>query len=217
MATLFTLCAVIGGTVLLFQFVLSLLGLMDMGVDLADDIDIGGDTADIGHMSHDGHVGHVGHAAHSVAWLWSMFSFRTIIAGLTFFGLFGMAMRSSGASLSLQLSTAAIGGLAAFYGVHALMRGIMKLARDSTMQIKRTIGQTGTVYLTVPAAQSGTGKVHVTVQGRLEEFQASTPWPDRLSPGAKVVVIGVIDGDTLAVEPAEAHANPTPKLAGTTV
>ena len=215
MATFFTLCAVVGGTVLVFQFVLALLGFVDLGIDLSDNVDLDFDLSDGGDLSHD--LGHAAHSGHSFVWLWSMFSFRTITVGMTFFGLFGMAMRSSGASLSLQLSTAAIAGAVAFYGVHLMQRGVMRLARDNTLQVKRAIGQSGTVYLTVPAAQSGTGKVHVTVQGRLEEFQATTDWPDKLSPGAKVVVVGVVNGDTLAIEPADASAQPTKKLTETTV
>ena len=204
MTTLFMLCAVIGGTVLVFQFVLTLLGMFDLGMDVDADIDVGdlGDIsdggADVGDIAPPGHFG--------LEWLWSMVSFRTVTAGMTFFGLFGMAMQSAGASPSLQFSTAMVAGLAAFYGVHAIMRAILKMARDSTLQIQRAIGEVGTIYLTVPAAKTGTGKVHVVVQGRLEEFQAITPYSDKLVVGAKVVVTGIVDGDTLAVEPVDAAA-----------
>jgi hypothetical protein len=204
MTTLFMLCAVIGGTVLVVQFVLTLLGMLDLGFDLDADLDVG-DAGDV-----EGGGAEVGHAGHSgffgLEWLWSMVSFRTVTAGMTFFGLFGMAMQSSGASPSLQFSTAMVAGLAAFYGVHVIMRGILKMAREGTMQIERAIGEVGTIYLTVPAANTGAGKVHVVVQGRLEEFQAITPYSDKLEAGAKVVVTGVVDGDTLAVEPVDAKA-----------
>lgn len=213
MTTLFMLCAVIGGTVLFFQFVLTLLGMFDLGIDMDADIDVG----DLGDVSDGGaDVGHVAPAGHfSLEWLWSMVSFRTVTAGMTFFGLFGMAMQSAGASPSLQFSTAMVAGLAAFYGVHAIMRAVLKLARDNTLQIQRTVGEAGTIYLTVPAAKAGTGKVHVVVQGRLEEFQAITPYPDKLVVGAKVVVTGIVDGDTLTVEPAEVAAPSASKFTET--
>lgn len=204
MTTLFMLAAVIGGTVLVVQFLLTLLGMLDLGFDLDADVDV----SDLGDVSDGGaDVGDVGHSGNfGLEWLWSMVSFRTITAGLTFFGLFGMAMQSSGASPSLQFSTAMVAGLVAFYGVHVIMQAILKMARDNTLQIQRAIGEVGTIYLTVPAANAGTGKVHVVVQGRLEEFQAITPYSDKLEVGAKVVVTGVVDGDTLAVEPVDAKA-----------
>lgn len=213
MTTLFMLCAVLGGTVLFFQFVLTLLGMFDLGIDMDADIDVG-DLSDVSDSGAD--IGDVAPAGHfSLEWLWSMVSFRTVTAGLTFFGLFGMAMQSAGASPSLQFSTAMVAGLAAFYGVHVIMQAILKMARDSTLQIERAIGEAGTIYLTVPAAKAGTGKVHVVVQGRLEEFQAITPYPDKLVAGAKVVVTGIVDGDTLAVEPVDAAAPSASKFTET--
>ncbi len=203
MVTLFMLCAVIGGTVLLFQFVMTMLGFMQIGTDFGDDLSVEGDATDGVHH----------HDASAAAWLWGMVTFRTLTAAATFFGLFGIAMRSSGASPSLQLSTALVAGFAAMYIVHWMMRGLQKLAQDNTIQIKRAIGKVGTVYLTVPGSSAGTGKVHITVQGRLEEFDATTPSRDKLLAGARVVVIGVAPSETLVVEPIDVDAEPAAELA----
>jgi len=186
------------------QFVLTMLGFLNFATDVSDDISLdGGDAADGSH--------HADHGA--AAWLWGMVSFRTLTAAATFFGLFGIAMRSSGASTSLQLSTALVAGLAAMYAVHGIMRGMQKLAQDNTIQIKRAIGKVGTVYLTIPAGNAGTGKIHITVQGRLEEFEATTPSRDKLLAGARVVVIGIGPSETLVVEPVDVDAEPTQELA----
>src|SRR5690349_20480789 len=107
MVTLFMSCAVIGGTVLVFQLVLTLLGFMHVASDFGDHTVLDGVDGDTGGMDHADHG--------PGAWLWGMVSFRTVTAAMTFFGLFGLAMRSSGASTSLQLSTASIAGLAAMY------------------------------------------------------------------------------------------------------
>lgn len=203
MATLFMLAAVVGGTVLLFQFALTMFGFMHIGGDFGDSLSLddasGSDSLD--------HV-----ASGTAAWLLSFISFRSLTAAATFFGLFGLAMRSSGASPSLQLSSAIIAGLAAMYTVHGMMRMIQKLAQDNTMQVKRAIGKVGTVYLQVPGENRGTGKVHVTVQGRLEEFEATTLSRDILPVGAKVVVIGVAPSETLVVEAVEREAEPAAAL-----
>ena len=84
------------------------------------------------------------------------------------------------------------------------------------MQIERAIGKVGTVYLPIPAGHGGAGKIHLTLQGRLEEFEATTPSRDKLPVGAKVVVIGIVGTDTLDVELAEVpEAEPATSLAKT--
>lgn len=216
MATLFITCIAIGGTVLALQFVLTMLGFLDLGSDVVDDIgldDVGADGLEGGHDVDHGGEHHSGHAGDSFAWLWSIFSFRNITTGMTFFGLTGMAVRTADGSNSLQISAALIAGLGSMYGLHWLMRSIFRLARDNNLQVRRAIGETGTVYLSIPAAKSGMGKVHVNVQGRLEEFQAITPAPDKLVVGAKVVVIAVVAGETLAVVPVGIDAEMSQKLA----
>ncbi|HEY3392592.1 MAG TPA: hypothetical protein VGK58_07785, partial [Lacipirellulaceae bacterium] len=107
--TVFNLTALIGGTVLIFQFVLMLLGLGgdgDLAADGADlsggmdagsldggGIDVGG--MDVGadaaagdaawHEAADADLGHPG--AH---WFYEVISLRTLSAAVTFFGLAGI-------------------------------------------------------------------------------------------------------------------------------
>lgn len=220
MTTLFISCVAIGGTILAVQFVLMMVGFLDLGVDVVDDF--GADSVDgidsidgVDHVDGVDHTGEHGpaHVSQGFAWIWSVLSFRNLTTGVTFFGLIGMTAHSMGVSPSLQLSSAATAGLAAMYGMHWLMRSIFRLARDSTMQVQRAIGETGTVYLSVPAAKTGRGKVHVKVQGRLEEFAAITAVPDKLPVGAKVVVVDVVDGETLAVLPVDIDAELSRKIA----
>jgi hypothetical protein len=54
------------------------------------------------------------------------------------------------------------------------------------------------VYLAVPGARDGAGKVHLTLQGRLVELQAVTP-NDALPTGQRVLVIDVAGPDTVVV------------------
>jgi membrane protein implicated in regulation of membrane protease activity len=190
-----------------------MLGLLDLGVDIVDDVDLSVDAsmdgADIA-----GHADAAGHVHHSAgAWMWSMFSVRNITAALTFFGLTGMALRAQGASPMMQLSVAVLAGALAMYSVHWLMRAVLRMATDSTMQVQRAVGQVGAVYLPIPPAKTGSGKVHLSVQGRLEEFEAVTTWPDKLPAGATVVVIAVVGNETLQVEPAAITVDPAAKAA----
>ena len=78
MFTTFLMCAVIGGTVFVFQFVTSLVGLG------AEDINFGDATLDDALDSIDAQGDVLDHGSTS---LFGVLSFRTIVAALTFFGL----------------------------------------------------------------------------------------------------------------------------------
>jgi hypothetical protein len=199
MDTVFLICAVLGGTVLLCQFAMTLLGMGDADgdFDAGHGHDFGGHDA--GHHGA-GHHDHAGHTKDFSTWLFGVITFRTVVAALTFFGLAGKAAMSGGFEPFMTLVIAVASGVAAMYGVHFLMQLLYKLRADGTVQIERAVGLSGTVYLTVPGGGVGVGKVHVNLQNRLVEYQASTP-RDRLPTGAKVVVTRVIGPDTLEVEP----------------
>jgi membrane protein implicated in regulation of membrane protease activity len=213
MTWLFLFCATVGGTILVCQLALTLLGFLDLGGDLPDhptDVDFGsGDVSGHGDMS--GHAdldgdgltdGH-GHGHTSSDWLFGVISFRTLVAAITFFGLAGMTARSAEMNPPAQLLIAIGAGIAAMYGVYFLMRQVYKLSQDSTIRIKRAIGKTGTVYLPIPAAHGGAGKVQLVLQQRLMEYEAVTSHGQKLPGGAKIVVVGVVGSETLEVEPVD--------------
>ena len=98
-------------------------------------------------------------------------------------------------------------GTAAMFGIHWLMHQMYRLGEDGTVQIERSVGRSGTVYIPIPAARAGAGKVQLQVQGRIMEYQAVTSHPDKLSTGAKVVVVGVVSPTTVEVELAQETAH----------
>jgi hypothetical protein len=206
MATVFWICALVGGTILVLQFFLTLTGL---GGDMHD---VGGahDIAHAGsHFDH-GHYGPAHHDAthdqhHGSNWFFGIISFRTVVAALAFFGLGGLASLHSqvrlGGSLDTQTTALALAvgaGAVALLGVHALMRGMSQLRSEGTVRIERAIGQPGTVYLRIPGNRSGTGKIQVSVQNRTMEYAALTSQAE-LPTGAKIVVLDVIGPDTVEV------------------
>lgn len=197
MELFFGVCAVLGGTVLLCQFVLTLIG-FDSDADIDD---LGGDSAGepdhgAGHdADYDGSDGH----HHGANWIFGVLTFRTIVAALTFFGLTGLAGNSAGMSPPATYAIAVLAGLAAMYGVHWMMQGLYRLRSDGTVRIERAVGKTGTVYLRVPAKKSGVGKVTVSLQGRTMEYQAMTAH-DELPTGNRIVVVDIIGRDTVEVE-----------------
>src|SRR5262249_14552064 len=124
MEQFYQLCAILGGTIFLGQFLLSLLGLAGDheaaggAVAGGDHFDGGGDHDHVsGHddaSSDTHHGGSVGHES-TTAWFVRMLSLRTVVAGLTFFGLGGLAANASGAHPVGSLTIAACSGFAALY------------------------------------------------------------------------------------------------------
>lgn len=193
MTWLFIICAVVGGTVLVCQFVLTLIG-MGGDIEIAEDVDL--PDSDGGHVDS--------------SWLFGVISFRTLVAAAAFFGLAGLAMESAGQGWGVQFVVAAAAGLSAMYGVHWIVRAMTRLGQDGTLKIASAIGREGTVYVPIPANKANAGKVQLKVQNRLVEYEAVTSGPQKLATGTKVQVVG-ISGSTLEVEPLSAAAPAEPK------
>jgi len=215
METMYMICAIGGGAVLVIQTVLLLLGgdTDAGGSDIHGGFDAGGLHHDFG-MDAGGHdvgqdVGHdvgqdVGHeVGHSDAYQASylkVLSFKTLVAFFTFFGLGGLASRKSGLEPGPTMLIALGAGLAALYVVAYLMSMLFRLQSRGNINLANAVGQTGKVYLRIPEKNSGTGKVNVMVQGRLVECKARTTGTE-IPTGAEVKVVGVVGSNTLDVLP----------------
>jgi hypothetical protein len=204
METLFTISAAIGGTLLVLQFVTSLLGLGHHAGDGGDLHDFGGHEVgghDVGGHEmpgHDSDASHeVAHDSH-VSWFVGVLTFRTIVAALTFFGLAGRAAMAAEATAAASFIFALAAGGGALFGVAFIMKSLHRLRAEGTVHMHRAVGHAGTVYLTVPGHKSGVGKVHLNLQNRTVECQAITS-QDPLPSGAKVVVVGLVGPDTVEV------------------
>ena len=174
--TIYFGAAVVGGALLLISIVLALLG-GDADADVDFDADLDLDQADIG-----GHL-----------------SFRTVVAFVTFFGIAGMACSRAGLSTGVSLLVAVVVGSLAFWLVGLAMVQLARLRSEGNVDIRNAVGVEAKVYLTVPGARSGSGRVTVPIQGRSMQFKAITSGPE-LPTGCLCKVVGVHAGDTLEVE-----------------
>jgi hypothetical protein len=205
METAYLVCAIVGGTLIACQFLLTMLGLGGHH-DMGGDHDVGGHDAgghDAGNHDASGHDADHDHHGHSspTQWFLSVLTFRTITAGVGLFGLSGLFLTKCDVEQELALAGAAAVGLAALFAVGWAMRTMSQLNIDGTVHIRRAVGAAGTVYLSIPANKSGAGKVQVGVNGRLVEYRAITPETD-LATGAKIVVVAVVNSETVEVVPA---------------
>jgi hypothetical protein len=196
MSIFYTIAAILGGTVLLCQFVLTVTGLSD-----ADDFDDGSHVdASVDHLEA-GH--HDVHPHHGPNWFFGVITLRTVTAALTFFGLTGLALGSGGVQPTPTLLWSVGAGIAALYLVHWMMRSLALLRAEGTVRIDQAVGAVGSVYVRIPGENSGRGKVQLTLQGQTVELSATTEHGP-LSTGARVVVTRVTGPDAVEVTAADA-------------
>lgn len=193
--------AVVAGTLMAGQFLLSLMGFGD-DVDLDD---VGGGDIDVdGDVDLDGDADGVDHGGE---WFVGILSFRAIVAAVTVFGLSGLAANASGQFDGLTtFAIALVAGGVMLYAVGSMLKVLYQMKADGTVRIGRTVGESGTVYLTIPAAKSGVGKVTVEVQERVMEFEAVTAGKE-LPSGAPVVIVNVVSPGTVEVTEAAEPIN----------
>ena len=175
-------CAIVGGTLVGIQLVLQLLGVgADHDVD-ADHGDLHGEGGTEGH----GNL------------FFGILSFKALSAFAGVFGLVGLITVDRGLGAVGRVGVSAGAGLASMFFVAWVMRGLARLQASGTINVRNAVGASATVYLRVPGARAGRGKVTVDVQGRSMEFPAITEG-ETLETGTQVTVEAVEGDDLLKV------------------
>ncbi|MBI4879489.1 MAG: hypothetical protein HY812_07510 [Planctomycetes bacterium] len=187
METLYFYCAVIGGSLLVLQVILLLIGGADSGADA--DVDASADV----HLDADMDA----HAGASDAFF-KVLSLKTLVAFLTFFGLAGLASLKGGLGKTPTVVISVAAGCAALYIVAWMMAGLSRLQSSGNIDLRNAIGSAAKVYLTIPARNSGRGKVTVAIQGRTLEVKAMTAGAE-LPTGKIVKVMALPAEDTFEV------------------
>lgn len=180
----FLICAVFGGGVLLLQLALGLFGLGDHD---AGHLDVGHDA-----LEHHGDADPRGGL--------NLFSVRSISAGLAFFGLSGLAALLAGWAWWLALPVALFPAMAAMALVAYLMRSLLRLESDGGLKLENALGAQATVYIPIPGAEGGQGRITFALQNRTVELPAVTSG-EPLATGTPVTVVDIRDGDLLEVVP----------------
>lgn len=132
------------------------------------------------------------------------FQFLTVQGITAFFlfsGLAGLVMRQqleSGSAISALI--AALAGGTALFGNAALVRAMLGLQSNGTLDMSNAAGHEATVYLTIKSG--GAGQVRMEIQQRLQVFDAVSDCGRDIPTGARVWVTG-FNGAALMVEPLE--------------
>jgi len=129
-----------------------------------------------------------------------VFSFRNLINFLLGYGWAGVLLYDAiDKRWLLQLVAIAVGVL--FVLAFVLMfKQIMKLSHDGSFRMNEALGLDADVYLRIPAARSGRGKIQVSVKGSVHEIDAMTDNTEEIATGGHVKIVKVLGDDLLLVE-----------------
>ena len=159
--------AIAGSAALVIQIIVMLCSFAGMDADVSDTFD--------GDVDSDGGL--------------SFFSVKAITAFFALGGWCGFATASSINNVWTPVLVAIATGSAALVGVGFAMRGISKLQCSGNLVKEKLTGMTATVYVTVPAARSGRGKITLTAQGKFTELDVVTDDEDKLSVDTPVRIL----------------------------
>jgi len=179
----FFLCAVFGGLLFVLRLVMSFFGAGDDDMTPDTDIDVDTDTG--------------AESTHS----FKILTIQGITGFFMMFGLVGLAVHQKTAEgwEWLAITAAVAAGLATIWILDKTFQAMKALQSSGTLRTDLAVGHEGTVYLTISAG--GTGKVQVTVQGRLREFNAVSENRTELKTGERIRVVRVLDGSVCSEEP----------------
>ena len=178
--------ALLATLVFVIQMALTLIGIGDTDGDVPEGVDFG-DTADTAGETMD-----TGGAI-------QLFTIRNMVNLLLGIGWGGVCFYSSIPSRPLLLLVAVLCGIAMVVAFLLMFRQLMKLESNGAFRIEDCVGKACDVYLRIPAARSGQGKVQVSFGGSVQELDAVTDG-EQLPSGAKVRVVQLIEGRLLLVE-----------------
>lgn len=145
---------------------------------------------------HDTDIGGVDHFDGS-----TLLSVKPMTGFFLGFGWAGGIALDLGCSLLVATVIAFVCGSIVMVAIAWLIRAIYSMRSDGTRQINNAIGTVGTVYVTLPASRLSGGQINVNVGGRLETLSALNAGLRAVPSGEKVKVVGVIDTNTVLVEP----------------
>lgn len=167
-------CALVSSAFFLLQTILMLVG-MDSG-----DVDVDTDTLDLG-----GGL--------------SLFSIKNLVNFFLGFGWAGVSLYTQVDSVLWLSVLAVLIGLSFVVLFLFIAKKMMKLETNGAFRIDDCCGQLADVYLRIPAARQGCGKVQISVNGSVYERDAMTDG-EAIPTGNKVHICEVLDGTILLVK-----------------
>lgn len=127
-------------------------------------------------------------------------SLRSMVGFFVGFGWTGVITFKAGWGIGGATGAAFVAGLAVMTAIYLLIRLLYRAKSSGNIRMENAIGQTGRVYLSIPAAGLTGGQVQITFQGQMQTLPALTRSADSIATGSAVIVREIIPPDTLLVE-----------------
>jgi hypothetical protein len=130
---------------------------------------------------------------------YQFFTIKNLIAFFTVFGWTGIACIRGDMSKVFTIGAAFVAGTLMMVMMALLFRSMSRLKHSGTLQISNALNKIGETYLFIPAQRNGYGKVHIKVQGSLQELQAITDDDKDIPTGKLVKVVEILNSNILIV------------------
>ena len=131
----------------------------------------------------------------------NLYTFRNFVNFILGFGWSAILLQDSVPNVVLRVIISVIIGLALVVAVMYLFKWLAGMQQSGNINLQRSAaGCEGKVYLTIPEARSGSGKVQITINGAVREYDAITESETALKTGTSIRVVDAVDANTLLVE-----------------
>ena len=128
-----------------------------------------------------------------------LFTFRNFINFLLGFGWSIISFEKAIVNQFVLILVSAVVGVLLVMAVMAIFRFMSRMEQSGTIHVANAVGCKGNVYLKIPGEKRGEGKVQISIQGAIREFDALTAG-EELETGSPIKVVEVVNDSTLLVE-----------------
>ena len=130
----------------------------------------------------------------------NLYTFRNFVNFFLGFGWTAIILQPQIKSTFVLIFVAVLVGVALVAAVMYLFKWLSTMQQSGNINVyKAAVGCQGKCYLTIPGERQGEGKVQITIQGAVREYNAVTDG-DEIKTGASVKVLEAVDANTLLVE-----------------
>ena len=130
----------------------------------------------------------------------NLYTFRNFVNFFLGFGWTAIILQPSVKSTAVLVIIAVLVGIALVALVMYMFKWLYSMQQSGNINVyKSAVGCQGKCYLRIPGERAGEGKVQITIQGAVREYNAVTDG-DEIKTGASVKVVEAVDGNTLLVE-----------------
>ena len=170
--------------VFIIQSILTFIG-ADADTDFDTDVDVSMDGSDLSNI--DGGS--------------NLYTLRNFVNFILGFGWSAILLQDSISSVAVLIVVSALIGIALVAAVMYLFKWLAGMQQSGNINLQRAAaGCEGKVYLTIPAARAGMGKVQIAINGAVREYDAMTENEEALKTGTPIRVVDTLDANTLLVE-----------------